>query len=182
MATGRGERAAKRAAKRTDETVEIKTRESYFGGNRPLLLRTSRKQVRVRRRNLPLLGDTVPSSFHPFVPLLFSSSAAISRVAYVRAFLSSFLDRERERDTHTEIIAPSLCLRKREKEKKKREEKKNVSIGARVTRVRPSPAGNFNYTATERGESRFDARPAYQDNGFHRPMVRIYQSAVRGCA
>ena len=124
MATGRGERAAKRAAKRTDETVEIKTRESYFGGNRPLLLRTSRKQVRVRRRNLPLLGDTVPSSFHPFVPLLFSSSAAISRVAYVRAFLSSFLDRERERDTHTEIIAPSLCLRKREKEKKKREEKK----------------------------------------------------------
>lgn len=44
-----------------------------------------------------------------------------------------------------------------------------------------SSASNFNYTATERGE-RFDARPAYQDNGFHRPMVRIYQSAVRGCA
>lgn len=30
-----------------------------------------------------------------------------------------------------------------------------------------------------RGE-RFDARPAYQDNGFHRPMVRIYPIRGKG--
>ena len=136
MATGRGERAAKRAAKRTDETVEIKTRESYFGGNRPLLLRTSRKQVRVRRRNLPLLGDTVPSSFHPFVPLLFSSSAAISRVAYVRAFLSSFLDRERERERHThrDHRAVTLSSKKRKRKKKERGKKKRFYRSAGYAR------------------------------------------------
>lgn len=42
-----------------------------------------------------------------------------------------------------------------------------------------SPASNFNYTATRR--ARFDARPAYQDNGFHRrPMVRIYPIRGKG--
>lgn len=57
------------------------------------------------------------------------------------------------------------------------DERASIRAAARLL----SSASNFNYTATERGE-RFDARPAYQDNGFHRPMVRIYQSAVRGCA
>lgn len=184
-----------------DETVEIKTeREREATGPYPTTppLFTACSAEEVRRRNLPLLGDTLPSSL--------SSSPSY--------FTRRLRDRPPPRSRSWRRPENPSPLRTRGREKgrrervhrfdviplweKKRKEGSYRNQAARVSYTRLilrrerecmcaflslslsfSPASNFNYTATRR--ARFDARPVYQDNGFHRrPMVRIYPIRGKG--
>lgn len=104
--------------------------------------------------------------------------------------------RKRKREARTRLTDSTLSLFGKRKEKKYRNQAARVSYTRLILRrgrtkrvcmcaftlslsLSFSPASNFNYTATRR--ARFDARPAYQDNGFHRrPMVRIYPIRGKG--